>query len=106
MAKRYHQNYKDEGMERRGRRMHGMHGRDGEYAGMETRRHQEMMDSGMISEDHHEIANMPQNVMMKPWPMAAYDMPEEGLDDTIRGVNEQMNRDGSQMRKHNVAKKV
>lgn len=49
-------------------------------------------DRSMISEDHRAIANLPQEVMIKPYPPMAGYMPE-GLDDTIRGVDHQMGGD-------------
>jgi hypothetical protein len=77
----------------------------GHYAGHDARRHQEMEDGGMIREDHSQIANLPQEVMMKPYPYAGADMPE-GLDDTIRGVDHQINvLDDGQRKKFNVPKK-
>ncbi len=78
---------------------------DGHYAGHESRRHQEMHDAGMISEDHSAIANMPQNVMMKPYPKEGGYMPES-LDDTIRGVDHQMGKDNSKKMAHLDPKKV
>src|SRR3990172_206293 len=102
MAKRYHQSKADRrsehsGMERyeRGPVRHEL---QGHYEGYKGRRHEEMRDAGMISEDHNAIANMPQQVMMKPWPKGGYYEPSV-LDDTIRGVNEQMDADGVQMKK-------
>ena len=68
------------------------HHSEGHYAGAEGRRKQEMQDGGMISEDHSAIANMPQNVMMKPYPKEGNYMPED-LDDTIRGVDRQESAD-------------
>lgn len=75
------------------------------YAGMDTRRHQEMQDAGMIHEDHRAIANMPQEVMMKPYPRTGPYLPE-GIDDTIRGVDHQMDYDDSQRSRHFYPKKV
>lgn len=77
----------------------------GGYEGMETRRHEEMRDAGMITEDHSQIANLPQGVMIKAYPKTGPYMPE-GLDDTIRGVDRQMDMDDSKRRAHNVPKKV
>ena len=77
MAKRYHEGY---------------------YEGPESRRKQEMQDGGMIHEDHAQIANMPQVVMMKPYPKTGPYMPED-IDDTIRGVDKQMDMDDSKRRK-------
>jgi hypothetical protein len=73
--------------------------REGYYEGPEMRRHQEMMDGGMIREDHSKIANLPQDVMIKPYPMTGPYVPE-GLDDTIRGVDRQMDSDDSKRAEH------
>jgi hypothetical protein len=75
------------------------------YAGMESRRRMEMEDAGMIHEDHRAIANLPQEVMIKPYPRTGPYMPE-GLDDTIRGVDKQMDYDDSQRASHFYPKKV
>ena len=47
---------------------------------------------GMINQDYRAIANMPQEVMMKPYPVAPGYLPED-LDDTIRGIDHQMSHD-------------
>ncbi len=78
---------------------------DGEYAGMSGRRTQEMQDAGMIKEDHNAIANMPQDVMIKPYPKS-YDYMPEGLDDRISGIDRQINLDDSKRDKHMKPKKV
>ena len=75
------------------------------YAGMEPRRRQELEDAGMIHEDHRAIANLPQEVMIKPYPMTGPYNPE-GLDDTIRGVDMQMDYDDDQRAAHFYPKKV
>ena len=75
------------------------------YAGAESRRKQEHEDGGMISEDHSAIANLPQNVMMKPYPRPGGYMPED-LDDTIRGIDEQMGEDNRKRMQHFHPKKV
>lgn len=77
----------------------------GHYEGHDSRRHQEMQDAGMIREDHSAIANLPQEVMMKPYPKDGNYLPEN-LDDTLRGVDGQMSMDNSKRRAHNVPKKV
>lgn len=78
----------------------------GSYEGMEARRTQEMQDGGMIRENPNAIANLPQEVMIKPYPYAGADMPD-GLDDTIRGVDHQMNTlDDAKRRAHFHPKKV
>jgi hypothetical protein len=117
MAKRYHQTREDRRHEREG--MHRSMGEyvqdrqdrrdesrgmlrrmnEGFYTGYHDRRREEMRDAGMIHEDHREIANLPQQVMMKPWPDAGGYEPEV-LDDTIRGINEQKSADHSKMMKH------
>lgn len=62
-------------------------------------RRKEAQDFAMISEDKSAIANLPQEKMYKEWPKvghyASYD-----LDDTIRGVDKQMDEDGAQMARH------
>ena len=133
MAKRYHQSRKDRMHEAVGEKLHHMkdkfndemhHDADGErsgsykydrqseyrreddqYAGRESRRHKEMMDAGMIHEDHHAIANLPQEVMIKPYPKTGPYNPEV-LDDTLRGVDRQMDYDDSKRREHFFPKKV
>jgi hypothetical protein len=75
------------------------------YAGMEPRRRQELEDSGMIHENWHAIANLPQEVMIKPYPRTGPYMPEV-LEDTIRGVDGQMDYDDSQRKAHFYPKKV
>jgi hypothetical protein len=77
----------------------------GAYEGPEDRRKMEMMDAGMIHEDRSQIANLPQEVMIKPYPMTGPYMPEE-IDDTIRGVDEQMDYDDGKRRAHFYPKKV
>ena len=79
---------------------------DGEYAGFNARRTQEMQDAGMIHEDIHAIANLPQNVMIKPYPKERAYLDHE-LDDTIRGVDHQIDTlDGAKGRSHLNPKKV
>lgn len=75
------------------------------YAGMEPRRRQELEDMGMIHEDHREIANLPQNVMMKPYNYESGYLPED-LDDTIRGIERQKDYDNGKKMEHFYPKKV
>lgn len=82
----------------------GMESRDS-YAGESARRTQEMQDAGMIHNDMSAIANMPQNVMIKPYPKTGPYLPE-GLDDTITGIDRQMDGDDSKRREHFKPKKV
>jgi len=78
---------------------------EGFYAGSEPRRRQEMQDAGMIYEDHNAIANLPQQVMIKEYPKTGPYMPE-GLEDSIVGVDHQMDYDDSQRKEHFYPKKV
>ena len=90
------------GMERAVHRARGMMGH---YEGAEPRRRQEMADAGMIYEDHEEIANLPQQVMMKKYPKTGPYLPEV-LDDTIDGVDRQMDYDDDKRRENFYPKKV
>lgn len=77
------------------------HGRaeQGSYEGLNGARKLEAADSGMISENKSAIANLPQEVMYKMWPKAHH-YENYGLDDTIRGIDEQMSKDGNKMKSH------
>lgn len=81
------------------------HRLSGKYEGYRGRRHQEMSDAGMIHEDQSQIANLPQNVMIRPYPKSGGYLPED-LDDTIRGVDRQMDIDNDQKMRHFFPKKV
>lgn len=59
------------------------------YSGASARHAMEKKDEGMIFENHAAIANLPQEVMIKPWPMAPGYLPEV-LDDAISGIDRQM----------------
>jgi hypothetical protein len=78
---------------------------EGNYSGEKARRMMEMHDAGMIHEDRSAIANLPQNVMIKPYPKMTNYLPED-LDDTIRAVDGQMDLDNSQRRRNFMPKKV
>lgn len=78
MAKRYHE---------------GKH----QQVGSDPRYTEHAQDGGMIREDMRAIANLPQEVMIKPYEMTGPYMPED-LDDTIRGVDHQMDMDDSKRR--------
>jgi len=120
MAKRYHESKKERhdehmGMERYERgpvKSGGMivdkrNARLGAemYAGMEPRRRQELEDAGMIHEDHRQVANLPQEVIYRDYPKT-YGYTPEDLDDTLRGIDRQMDYDDSQKMKHFYPKKV
>ncbi len=64
----------------------------GNYEGMSGKRTQEMQDAGMIRENPSAIANLPQEVMIKPWPDGGSYLPEN-LNDDISGINAQKNAD-------------
>ena len=83
------------------------HAMDGAYAGMESRRHQELEDANLIREDHSAVANLPQDVKYHDWRTGEgrYGMPEK-LDDTDHGIEKQKDLDGSLMARHMVPKKV
>lgn len=65
-----------------------------EYVGMEASRTQQMQDGGMIRNNPSQIANLPQEVMIKPYAMAGSYLPEV-LDDKISGIDRQMDLDSS-----------
>jgi hypothetical protein len=69
------------------------------YAGRDERRAQERADYHMITEDHHAMANLPQNVIMREYPRMRYGL-DPYLDDTASGIDKQIYDDMSQMKKH------
>ncbi len=83
--------------------VHGGNGKsmnEGEYAGVDARRRLEREDAKMIHEDRSAVANLPQGVIMKSYP-SNYDgqtFPE--LNDTISGIDRQINQDFGGMKKH------
>lgn len=77
----------------------------GMYEGRGGRMAQESRDAGMIHEDPRAIANLPQEVRITPYPRTGPYMPEM-IDDTLRGVDMQMDYDDSQRRSHMYPKKV
>jgi len=74
------------------------------YAGMDQRRRRELEDAGMIKEDHSAVANLPQNVIYREYSRAGYSM-DGTLDDTIRGVDNQIDADGRESKRHMNPKK-
>lgn len=87
------------------RKFRAMGDASGFYAGMEPRRRQEMEDAGMIHEDQSKIANLPQYVMIKEYPKVGPYL-SEGLEDSIAGVDHQMDYDDGKRREHFYPKKV
>lgn len=72
---------------------------EGYYAGYDPRRRLEHEDFMMIHEDRNAMANLPQQVMIKAYPKIHGYTPEN-LDDTVRGVDEQMDGDNRAKMKH------
>jgi hypothetical protein len=93
MAKRYHDG-----------RAKMLEGREF-YAGEQARHTQEAEDGGMLHEDRSAIANMPQNIIMRPYPKNNGYLPED-LDDSIRGIDMQIDMDDRKRREHFKPKKV
>lgn len=60
-------------------------------------RHKYLEDEGMIQEDHYAVANLPQDVKMKPYPPYGGYMPDI-LDDTRRGIDEMMEESDEKVR--------
>lgn len=90
----YHQSAEDRMHESRAMKKRSSHNdyTEGHYEGMDHRRRMEYEDSMMIREDPHEIANLPQRPMIKKYAESPYSHREQ-LDDTVRGVDEQMYED-------------
>jgi hypothetical protein len=55
--------------------------------------------SSEISESKSSIANLPQSEAYRPWPKSG-NYEDYGLDDTISGIDSQMNEDGAKMKRH------
>lgn len=119
MAKKYYQSKMDRksessGMKRfmremnegpvranHGREMHNdehMHSKENEY----TMRH---MTGGYLTEDHNQVANLPQNVVYRPYgdPIGYLD---QRIDDTISGIDRQRGIDMKKAMDHFFPKKV
>lgn len=75
------------------------------YAGHKERRMQEREDAGMIQEDPRQVANLPQEVMMKPYHRNGDYIPEV-LNDTIGGIDRQISYDGEKRKENFYPKKV
>ena len=65
---------------------------DGAYAGSAARMNQEEQDGGMIRENRSAVANLPQEVMYKPWPADGAYL-SGNLNDDISGVDRQKRED-------------
>lgn len=98
--KRYYQSAKDRLAESRGEERHLYRKMMSKKGGMDPRRSQEMKDYGMISEDHNATANLPQDVKYHAWPKGAGYIDDKYLDDTIRGIDRQMDEDEDIAERH------
>lgn len=65
---------------------------DGSETRMDHRRAMEMRDAGMICEDHSAVANLPQKEVYRSYSYD-YKWTPEVLDDTISGVQRQLDAD-------------
>lgn len=79
--------------------------RDGAYSDADATARMQHHDSMMISEDRSAVANLPQQVIMKDWADHEAYLPDI-LDDTIVGVNKQINYDNRKRAEHFEPKKV
>lgn len=67
-------------------------------------RDQEARDFTMLSEDKHAIANLPPKSVYREWPKAG-DYMMSDLNDTITGIDRQMNADGHGMNRQKAKTK-
>lgn len=74
------------------------------YAGHAGRMRQEHEDGDMLHDDRSALANMPQHIIMKEYPMSYGYLPEK-LDDSIRGVDELIGKNDSKRNQHLKPKK-
>ena len=77
----------------------------GSYEDHDDVRRMEREDSSLIPHHCGAHANMPETLVMKPFPKE-HDYLPENLDDTARGIDHQLNLDNSKKHQHNVPKKV
>lgn len=56
-------------------------------------------DNAEIKQNHSDVANLPQGESYKPWPKGG-EYADYFLDDTIRGIDKQLDEDGAKMKKH------
>lgn len=121
--KRYYQDLHDRMDERRGMIDHNRdkfndeirHEKDGRQRGMYSHMPEEvgvgpanrraLEKDGMLHEDARAIANLPQEVMIRPYRKTGPYMPAV-LNDTIEGVDSQMDYDDDKRADHFYPKKV
>lgn len=77
---------------------------DGAYAGEGAARTQQSQDSGMIRENRGAVANLPQEVMYKPWP-SDNNYLNANLNDDISGIDRMKNEDVNGAKRHLQANK-
>lgn len=78
----------------------------GSYEGIEERRKQEREDSSLFGSSQSEyMANMPTKVIFKEV-SKPYSALDSNLDDTMKGVDRQIETDHSDARRHMKPKKV
>jgi hypothetical protein len=75
-----------------------MHSKENEY----TMRHN---TGGYLTEDHNQVANLPQNVIYRPYGDPVPYLPQE-IDDTITGIDRQRGYDMKKAMQHLYPKKV
>lgn len=114
MAKRYHQSMRDRMHERRGEmhhmermhkdRMHEKAGMEKYESHMDPRRRHEMNEQGMLYNDPREIANMPQDVMMKGYERIHGFLPES-IDDSRHEIEREIRQTDRMSREQYSPKK-
>lgn len=62
-------------------------------------RQERVEEASEIRENKSDVANLPQNVSYKPWPKSG-EYADYFLDDTISGIDRQLDEDGAKMKKH------
>lgn len=73
---------------------------DGDYAGpLNVARKQEHDDFKMLSEDFSAPANLPQQVVYKPWPKGG-GYADSSYNDTISGIDQQERDDANGAKRH------
>lgn len=68
------------------------------YAGLDPRRRQEVADSGMIQEDHTQMANLPRQARHMEYPKAVY-YTTPYIDDSLRGTTDRPDDNGYSMKR-------
>lgn len=69
------------------------------YAGLDPRRRQEVADSGMIQEDHTQMANLPRQARHFEYPQAGY-YSTPYIDSTVRGIESDRDDNNYDMRRY------